>query len=219
MDALEKATEQKSFFRIAEILSTPVNGQFNPAHLQEIHRRIFQDSLQNQPGQLRPITPLYIKRRRLESTGHCYRVHYAPGNEFQTCIEKVLGSLTDAADWRGLGIERFSRRMASFYGDLDYLHPFVEGNSRTLRVFTAQWANTLGYQLFWGTASADAAARDRLYVARDLEVMARAFPGLNFERAAATAKRAEYEAWLSFVSNYQHHERLAALIEQFLQDV
>ena len=66
------------------------------------------------------------------------------------------------------------------------------------------------------TASADATARDRLYVARDLEVTARAFPGLNFERACSTPDRAEYDAWLSFASKYQNHDRLSVLVEQFL---
>ncbi|MDP3653513.1 MAG: Fic family protein [Rhodoferax sp.] len=215
----ERLSEQKSFARVKELIEKPVNGPFDAAHLQEIHRRIFQDSPQHRPGQFRTFTPAYIKMRCLESTGHRYRVTYAPAQEMQTQLDQVLGALADAESWRGLNVEDFSRHMANLYGDLDYLHPFIEGNSRSLRVFTAQWACTVGYQLHWGTASADAATRDRLYVARDLEVTARAFPGLDFERASTTPNRAECDAWLSFASKYQHHESLAALIQRFVQGV
>lgn len=129
----ERLAEQKSFARVKELIEKPVSGRFDVAHLKEIHRRIFQDSPQHGPGQFRPFTPVYIKMRSLESTGHRYRVTYAP--------------------------------------------------------------------------------------ARDLEVTARAFPGLDFERASTTPNRAECEAWLSFVSKCQDHVSLAALIQQFLQGV
>ena len=96
---------------------------------------------------------------------------------------------------RGLNAEQFSGRLAKLYGDLDHRHPFKEGNSRTLRTFTAQLARDAGYELNWSTTNVDAASRDRLYIARDKEVIQRAFPDLDEARAMQTNSRNEYEAY------------------------
>jgi hypothetical protein len=85
--------------------------------------------------------------------------------------------------------------MAQLYGDLDYWHPFVEGNSRTLRTFTRQWARQASFVLDWGLSKPTEAPRDRLYIARDREVLTRAFPDLTEERAMLTDDPVEYEVY------------------------
>jgi cell filamentation protein len=81
-------------------------------------------------------------------------------------------SLLAAEDYlKGLPIDRFAVRAAYFYGELDAIHPFREGNSRTLRCFFHSVAYNAGYRLDWGTYSEPASARDTLYNARDRAVM------------------------------------------------
>jgi fido (protein-threonine AMPylation protein) len=47
--------------------------------------------------------------------------------------------------------------MAQLYVDLDRIHPFHEGNSRTLREFTRSLALAAGYDLSWTSTNVDAA--------------------------------------------------------------
>jgi cell filamentation protein len=81
-------------------------------------------------------------------------------------------SLLAAEDYlKGLPIDRFAVRAAHFYGELDAIHPFREGNSRTLRLFFHGVAYNAGYLADWRILAAPESARDTLYRARDLAVM------------------------------------------------
>ena len=105
-------------------------------------------------------------------------------------------TLVSPAALKGLEPDAFASRMARLYGDLDHAHAFYEGNSRTLREFTRSLALASGYEL-WTPTNVTAAERNRLYVARDIAVLERAFPGLTPERGMQTNDRAEYEASLA----------------------
>lgn len=172
-DGIDSQEGALTFARITELALSPVRGVFDVAHLKEIHRRIFQDLPLHAPGQFRYSAPAHIKRRQLEASGHHYEVYYAPGSRVEPGLTEALADLSGAQKLRGLNTESFCARMAALYGDLDYLHPFKEGNSRTLRVFTTQLAVQAGYVLDWNTANASAVERDRLYIARDKEVAKR----------------------------------------------
>jgi cell filamentation protein len=56
------------------------------------------------------------------------------------------------------------------YAEADYIHPFLDGNSRTLRTFTRQIARESGYELDWEKFNRTEADRDLLYIARDRKV-------------------------------------------------
>lgn len=84
--------------------------------------------------------------------------------------------------------------MAKLYGDLDHVHGFHEGNSRTLREFTRQLAEAAGYSSDWGKTTIGESQRNELYIARDFAVLERASPNLTPERAMRTNDRSEYEA-------------------------
>jgi len=203
-----------TFARIGELDDNPVNGNFDAAHLKEVHRRIFQDLPHHAPGEYRPDAPSHIKARALERLNHRYHVHYAPRSKVESGVEKVLAEFGGPSSLRGLDTEQFSARMAKLYGDLDYFHPFKEGNSRTLRVFTAQLAREAGYEFHWNTTNADAISRDRLYIARDKEVMQRAFPSLDQEWAMKTESRVEYEAYTLFIAPFSRADTLQKLIKE-----
>ena len=72
---------------------------------------------------------------------------------------------------------KFTRsKIAELYVELDYIHPFPDGNSRTLRTFTAQLAQESGYHIDWASFNRSDESRDRLYIARDLAVNRIALP-------------------------------------------
>lgn len=54
--------------------------------------------------------------------------------------------------------------------NLDYIHPFLDGNSRTLREFTRQLADESGYSIPWEVFNNSNNGRDVLYIARYLSV-------------------------------------------------
>jgi len=201
-----------AFARIAELERDPVKGNFDAARLKEIHRRIFQDMPHYTPGEYRPDADGYTKARALEASGHRYHVNY-PGRGHGEGIDKTLGEFGGPAALRGLGADEFSAKMAKLYADLDHQHPFIEGNSRTLRSFTAQLAREAGYDLDWKRANGTETGRDRLYIARDLEVTKRAYPGLDEARAMSTNSREEYEAYMLVVRPFEKAANLEQIIK------
>lgn len=94
---------------------------------------------------------------------------------------------------RGLSLAEAAARLSGLYDDLDHAHGFYEGNSRTLREFTRELTLAAGFNLQWGHTNTGAAERDALYIARDVALLDRAFPGLTPDRGMATDDRAEYE--------------------------
>ncbi len=69
--------------------------------------------------------------------------------------------------------------MAYYYSELDSTHPFREGNSRTLRQFTADLALAAGYNLDWEPTGATSETINSLYVARDLAFTRRQYEPLK----------------------------------------
>ena len=199
--------------RITELEQDPVPGAFDVAHLCEVHRRIFQDLPQYHPGQFRPHAPTHVKARVLESLGVRYYVPYAPRNRVDAGITRTLSSRSPR-DAQGMSLTQFASYMAQLYGDLDYWHPFVEGNSRTLRTFTRQWARQAGFVLDWGLSKHTESARDRLYIARDKEVLVRAFPRLTEARAMMTEDLVEYEAYV-MLHRFRSYASLETLIREW----
>ena len=71
-----------------------------------------------------------------------------------------------------------AKRLTYFYSEIDSTHPFREGNSRTLRQFTADLALAAGYELDWEPAGATEETRNALYTARDFAFKLRAYTRL-----------------------------------------
>lgn len=166
--------------RIAEIIERPIDGNYDAAHLREFHRFIFQDLPKYAPGEYRPDAPSHGKERRLESEPiNPHRVEYALRPEVDDRLDTVLQGLRGGDALRGLSTPDFVSTISKLYGDLDHLHPFSEGNSRTLRSFTRQLAEQTGHELDWNITNANAVTRDALYKARDIEVLRRTYPAID----------------------------------------
>lgn len=86
-------------------------------------------------------------------------------------LERIFGLLAAANYLRGLLLDEFSLRAAYFYGELDAIHAFREGNSRTLRAFFFSVAYNAGFRFDWDATAVTEEMRNTLYAARDLAVM------------------------------------------------
>ncbi len=183
-------------FRLAELQDSPIKGNFDSGHLKAVHAHIFQDLPHHRPGITRDDTAeTWIKHRALEGRSSIYQVPYV-SQRVEAKITATLEQFGGTAAFKGLTPDVVATRMAQLYGDLDYAHGFYEGNSRTLREFTRELAAEAGYRLDWTGTGVGAKERNALYVARDLAVLERAYPGLTPETGMQTSDRAEYEASL-----------------------
>jgi fido (protein-threonine AMPylation protein) len=182
--------------RLSQLAESPIRSGFDVAHLRAVHAHIFQDLPHHRPGELRGDTSGWSKFRALENQVSVHEVHYALDNIGRRA-DAVLRDLGGPTGVAALPPEAVPARLARLYGDLDHVHAFHEGNSRTLREFTRSLAETAGYELNWSSTNVTAAERNRLYVARDIAVLERAFPGLTPQRGMETNDRAEFEASLA----------------------
>ncbi|MBT2786752.1 MULTISPECIES: Fic family protein [unclassified Halomonas] len=173
--------------RIVALRLNPVVGNFDAAHLKEINRRIFQDLpslgfVDAMPGVFRPtVAPGkdWIKSRHLESIGITSNVAYSSMDKAaQVRLNEVLegANLTELSS---LETNQFTQAIGRLYVEVDYIHPFADGNSRTLREFTRQLAEASGYILDWGQFGSSSVGRDVLYIARDLSVNQLALPNIQ----------------------------------------
>jgi cell filamentation protein len=187
-DPTEYAQGQLSRIRIEQLRLRPVKGNFDAAHLKEINRQIFQDFPKNgfndvTPGEFRaPIEGAlnaYVKGRRLESVKGVFPVAYS---RMADDAQALLAATLDRANpekLAPLNKAEFVKEMTAIYSALDYVHPFPEGNSRTLREFTRTVAKESGYTLAWEKIGATANQHDQLYIARDRAVFQHAKDHVN----------------------------------------
>jgi len=126
LDRVERLLVQ---LRIEE--GTP-SGKFDLAHLQAIHRHLFQDIF--------------------DWAGEVRRVEISKGgSQFQfrqfisTGMADVHKRLAAAKFLQGLRRDQFAEKAGEIIGDVNYVHPFREGNGRTQLEYLRQLADQAGH--------------------------------------------------------------------------
>jgi len=112
-----------------------------------------------------------VKFRKLETGDDRHPVAYSSMSS--GCIgrlERALEQMANPLELSRLNTAEFAEGMGKLYAELDYIHPFDDGNSRTLREFTRQLAGESGTEICWERFGRDKAGRDLLYIARDKSV-------------------------------------------------
>jgi fido (protein-threonine AMPylation protein) len=142
-----------------------LTGPFNLDRLQKVHWTLFRDTY-DWAGKLRENTGSMDKGR---DAG--YVVSYGPSAFVEQQAKDVFARLEKENYLKGLTPEKFSERLAYFYGEWDAAHCFRDGNSRALRLFTSSLAKAAGHDLEWSRVLTGEADRQRLFHARDLAVM------------------------------------------------
>ena len=161
--------------RILELAQTPIKGNFDYAHMKAIHRYIFQD-IYEWAGQERvaPLGTFMVK------SGPDV-VHYplgdptAPQMSYQYYpAGPVLGQaaneqyrrLSKMDLLRGLDHETFVTELAEIWGELNVIHSFREGNTRTQFVFFSQLSEQAGWKLDPALFAPGTPGRDEFVAAR-----------------------------------------------------
>lgn len=130
-DALE-LTEREA---VAQRLRRKVPpGNFDLAHLCAIHRHLYQD-VYDWAGKVRTIN--------IAKGGN----QFQPVRFIATGMADVHRRLTEKRFLAGLSIEDFARETGAVIGDVNYCHPFREGNGRTQLQYLKQLAERAGHPI------------------------------------------------------------------------
>jgi cell filamentation protein, protein adenylyltransferase len=129
-DALEQVIRTISGLRAEMLLSSPRACQFDFAHLREIHRYLFQD-IYEWAGAIRVVD------FSVDS--------FVPANEIVSEAEQVFAQLELERQLQDLSGDAFADRLTYFLWRLYRVHPFRDGNGRSLRIFFTQLARERGY--------------------------------------------------------------------------
>jgi cell filamentation protein len=125
---------QERRFVIARSMQGVPKGSFDLDHLKTIHRHLFQD-IYDWAGKLRTV--------EISKDGHQF--------QFRQYIETGMGDvhrrLVRADFLKGLSAEDFARASANIVGDVNYVHPFREGNGRTQLQYLKQLAQQAAHSL------------------------------------------------------------------------
>jgi cell filamentation protein len=149
---------------LIDLGQNPIKGPFDIRRLQETHRRIFA-RVYPWAGEIRKDIGLMAKNR----SG--FVVAYGPSQNVPGALESTFAALKAEKFLHGLEAGGMARRLAYYYSELDAIHAFRDGNSRTLRAFTSDLTQAAGHRLDWALAAKVEEDRQRLYHARDLAVM------------------------------------------------
>jgi cell filamentation protein, protein adenylyltransferase len=109
-------------------------GAFDLTHLRAIHRHLFQD-IYDWAGELRTVE---ISKRDQQFQFRQY---------IQTGMADVHRRLERSRFLRGLSAADFAAQAAVIIGDINYIHPFREGNGRTQLHYLKQLAEQAGHRL------------------------------------------------------------------------
>lgn len=109
-------------------------GDFDLKHLCAIHRHLFQD-LYDWAGKIRTV--------EISKGGSQFQFR----QYIDTGMADVHRRLVAVNFLRGLDRHHFSVGAAAIIGDINYVHPFREGNGRTQLLYLQQLAEDAGHRL------------------------------------------------------------------------
>lgn len=137
LDLLQQFEADAAAFRLRQIEHLGMNGKLDAAHLQAIHRYLFQD-VYPWAGEIRTVN--------ISRSG---QFPFAFAEQILNCMQKLSADLAREKHLAELPLAAFCRRGAYYFGELNAIHPFREGNGRSQREFIRQLARRNGFRVRW----------------------------------------------------------------------
>ena len=109
-------------------------GDFDLAHLQAIHHHLFQD-VYDWSGQIRTVD---LAKGASQ---------FQPCRFIETGMANVHQRLVQSDFLRGLTAQDFASRAGEIMGDVNYVHPFREGNGRAQLIYLRQLSEQAGHPM------------------------------------------------------------------------
>ena len=126
--------------RLKDIIQYGIEGNFDLKHLLKFHFTIFQD-IYNWAGQVRTIN---IEKPEPALGG--ISIEYSDVTNIESDIIFIL-SKVESIKWNKLNMDEKSNLFSRLMADLWKVHPFREGNTRTIITFCCHYAENQGFPL------------------------------------------------------------------------
>lgn len=134
---LKTAEEEITLIKQMELLKNPIKGNFTKAHLMNIHKFIFEDIYS------------FAGKLRREQISKADTMFYPP-NLIDRELDKVFAKIKENNMLRESDEEKAFDNLAYVMAELNIIHPFREGNGRSIREFVRLMAKRMGYDINWG---------------------------------------------------------------------
>ncbi len=134
---LKTAEEEITLIKQMELLKNPIKGNFSKSHLMNIHKFIFEDIYS------------FAGKIRREQISKADTMFYPP-NLIDRELDKVFAKIKEKNMLKETDKEKVFDNLAYVMAELNIIHPFREGNGRSIREFIRLMAKRVGYDLNWG---------------------------------------------------------------------
>ena len=138
---LSEVEAQITFAKAVMLEETPIDDDFGFEHFKKIHEFLLCD-LYEWAGQVRTID---ISKKRTK---------FLDAASIESIGTKCFAKVKDGY-FENLSFDEFVKRIAEFYNDVNYIHPFREGNGRTQRIYFAQLIRHYGYDINFADVDTD----------------------------------------------------------------
>ena len=120
-----------------ELLKNPIKGNFSKAHFMNIHKFIFEDIYS------------FAGKIRREQISKADTMFYPP-NLIDRELDKVFAKIKEKNMLKETDKEKVFDNLAYVMAELNNIHPYRDGNGRSIREFIRLMAKRMGYDLNWG---------------------------------------------------------------------
>lgn len=131
-----------SAIRQNDLLINPIQGRFTANHLCRIHRYLL--------GDIYPFAGHFRREDIMKGT-----TRFLSHRDIKAKLTKLLAELAGESYLQGLTTDMLIDRSAHYFAELNYIHPFREGNGRSTREYMRQLYVLNDYTVNWAAVSAD----------------------------------------------------------------
>lgn len=129
---LENIERKLVLAKLYELRQNKQIGKFDIKHFVGIHKFLFED--------IYPFAGLF-RTENIAKDNFCF----AEWEYIESELNRILSELKNENYLKGLSKNDLAKRLAYYMSELNVLHPFREGNGRTIREFIRQLAYVNGY--------------------------------------------------------------------------
>ncbi len=131
-----------SSVRICELFLNPMDDVFSFDYLKMLHQKMFGD--------------IYPSAGMLRTAKVSKKTEFCQPEFISRQASDIFGRLAGSKYLKGLDdMDDFINELAYFMGEMEALHPFMDGNGRTSRFFFDRLSRNAGYELIWPAVDAD----------------------------------------------------------------
>ena len=138
---LSEIEAQITFAKAVMLEETPIDDDFGFEHFKKIHDFLLCD-LYEWAGQVRTVD---ISKKRTK---------FLDAASIEGIGTKCFAKVKEGY-FENLPFDEFVKRIAEFYNDVNYIHPFREGNGRTQRIYFTQLIRHYGYDINFADVDTD----------------------------------------------------------------